>query len=575
MKQIGKTYFPGLDNLRTLAILMVVLTHIPQTWPADLSAPAQALIYFFYAGGKIGVSILFLMTGFLMAWLHPRPASTVEFWSRRIARIFPLFLVMVASLTIIRASGNHLPVLTQIGLILGFGLIARLLAKPIGRKLTIVWLIFMLAAAAGYILLQIKVPPAVFYQIWDPNWRWLITGLVNAAMALPFGQYVAQLDGVYWALILEFWFYLLYPILFVPLFNKLNWKFFPASMFFGFGLSLLADRILGFKMLEPAFIIYFIAGVSLGKNLTWWQKRIRPLPLLPLLIFISAGQYYLTRWLPEFYYPWMRLILVGPVGLLVLLATLGGKTGFNGLAKYSYAMFLTHSLVIEWCARIIRPTNFLTNLALIIVSLTTTLGLSIILYYLAEKPYFISQKLANAHTVTGYAKPLLGLILITLLLLDRAFRPPLAFFTEFAREKKFDFTAKDNNLGMITAHLKGENASGQAWFRLYGKQGLISQTVYKAADIYEDRYHPFGFPIQENSKDKSYTLEFEFLADKDGGTVKLVDQEQKFLSVYFNPENKWRWLINKLTSPYTNPIYWLTLLYLAPLLIMLKLNRFK
>ena len=128
---------------------------------------------------------------------------------------------------------------------------------------------------------------------------------------------------------------------------------------------------------------------------------------------------------------------------------------------------------------------------------------------------------------------------------------------------------------MITAHLKGKNASGQVWFRLYGKQGLISQTVYKAADIYEDRYHPFGFPIQENSKDKNYTLEFEFLADKEGGTVTLVDQEQKFLSVYFNPENKWRWLINKLTSPYTNPIYWLTLLYLAPLLIMLKLNRFK
>ena len=130
---------------------------------------------------------------------------------------------------------------------------------------------------------------------------------------------------------------------------------------------------------------------------------------------------------------------------------------------------------------------------------------------------------------------------------------------------------------MITSHLKSATTGpARLFIRLYGPSGqLINETNYKAADIYEDHYHPFGFPLQPLSQGKTYTLEYELTQADPARGIKLIADGEKFISVYFRPGNQWRWLINKLVSPLTSPMYWLTLLNLAPLLIMLNLNRFK
>lgn len=565
---------------------MVVLTHIPKDW-IPLFHLREPLLYFLGGSGKIGVSLLFVMTGFFMGWLHFHPVDTVDFWTRRLTRIMPLFLVMVASLSVIRTYPN-LSIITQLGIVLGFGFLARLFTRSVGRKLTLTWLVLMLTAALGYIFWLNRIPPAVYYQIWPEAWRTIIIAAANAAMALPFGRLIPQLDGVYWALILEIWFYLLYPVLFVPLMaRRQSSGLFITSLFFCFGLSLLAKRILGLDMVNPEFIIYFITGVGLGRNLNWWQKRIKPVPIFWLVILLSAGQYYFTAWLPEFYYPWMRLILAPLAGLTVLSATFDNRwlshPIFTQLSRYAYALFLTHSLVISWSFKLVGG-----GPALVFLSLTGTFLLAVTLYHLTEKQFIFTRPLPNRPTPVKSFKPLIVLTLILLFLLDRAFRPPLAWLTMISRHGtqdktivfgpeplRFTFTAAENNLGMITAHLKSTaTSSAQLKIRLYNQQEqLIKETGYKAADIYENNYHPFGFPLEPQSRGKTYTLEFQLTQPDLSRPVKLIADEQQFISVYFNPENSWRWLVNKLTAPYTNPLYWFTMLNLVPLLGLLFASR--
>lgn len=82
-------YRPDIDGLRAVAILTVVLFH---AFPAQIK------------GGFIGVDIFFVISGFLISTiifssLERDRFSLVEFYVRRIRRIFPaLILVMLASL---------------------------------------------------------------------------------------------------------------------------------------------------------------------------------------------------------------------------------------------------------------------------------------------------------------------------------------------------------------------------------------------------------------------------------------------------------------------------------------------
>ena len=81
-------YRPDIDGLRAVAVIAVLLFHL------KISG---------FAGGYIGVDIFFVISGFLITSILLRDLnlgrfSLVEFWKRRIRRIFPvLFFVMLAT----------------------------------------------------------------------------------------------------------------------------------------------------------------------------------------------------------------------------------------------------------------------------------------------------------------------------------------------------------------------------------------------------------------------------------------------------------------------------------------------
>jgi peptidoglycan/LPS O-acetylase OafA/YrhL len=98
--QVTKTYFPELDGLRTLAVLMVILLHVLSI--TDLN-PAQIKAHpllRFGLNGQLGVDLFFVISGFLISSIllemRQRGGSARVFWMRRVVRIFPLHYLYLA-----------------------------------------------------------------------------------------------------------------------------------------------------------------------------------------------------------------------------------------------------------------------------------------------------------------------------------------------------------------------------------------------------------------------------------------------------------------------------------------------
>lgn len=86
-------YRSDIDGLRGIAILLVVFFHISQGW--------KSMENIFHAG-FIGVDIFFVISGFLISTivlksLENKTFSFVEFYSRRIRRLFPALVIVLLS----------------------------------------------------------------------------------------------------------------------------------------------------------------------------------------------------------------------------------------------------------------------------------------------------------------------------------------------------------------------------------------------------------------------------------------------------------------------------------------------
>ena len=81
------TYRPDIDGLRAIAVLLVVASHLRVPW---------------FSGGYIGVDVFFVISGYLISSIiMPQIAtgtfSLLNFYERRVRRIFPALIVMLAA----------------------------------------------------------------------------------------------------------------------------------------------------------------------------------------------------------------------------------------------------------------------------------------------------------------------------------------------------------------------------------------------------------------------------------------------------------------------------------------------
>jgi peptidoglycan/LPS O-acetylase OafA/YrhL len=93
MTRSNSTRLPGLDTLRAIAIVAVMLYHLKPFLPEKMTAAAQF--------GWMGVDLFFVLSGYLIGMQLLRPYSTGEkpsireFYRRRAYRILPAYLVVL------------------------------------------------------------------------------------------------------------------------------------------------------------------------------------------------------------------------------------------------------------------------------------------------------------------------------------------------------------------------------------------------------------------------------------------------------------------------------------------------
>lgn len=105
MKGSSKVQFDNLDSIRTIAFLFVFSEHILWSAINDLGIENdffQFILYNIFANGGLGVSLFFVLSGFLITYLMLKEKqlsgqfSIFNFYYRRALRIWPLyFLVLV------------------------------------------------------------------------------------------------------------------------------------------------------------------------------------------------------------------------------------------------------------------------------------------------------------------------------------------------------------------------------------------------------------------------------------------------------------------------------------------------
>ena len=100
---------PGIDGLRAFACLLVLIQHANGTFPFP-SETAWWLVSWF-ANGILGVSIFFVISGFLITHLLRKEWESTgrihlgAFYVRRSLRIFPVFYSFIAVLVVLRTQG--------------------------------------------------------------------------------------------------------------------------------------------------------------------------------------------------------------------------------------------------------------------------------------------------------------------------------------------------------------------------------------------------------------------------------------------------------------------------------------
>ncbi len=422
----------ALDGLRGIAILMVFLSHINATY-IDRSSLWGSYIF---NSGVLGVSFLFILSGFLMAYLYPQPKSGFAFIQKRYTRIFPLFLTLCSTIFALRfIPENHW--YFSLGILIIFAIIAHLIwvhgiQRFVKNKFTkILFFAFItFQIVVGIYYLWVMHHPAVYYYQQMPlTTRFLTDWFVNATLTLPIGKYVTPLDPVYWSLAAEVLFYLLYPFICAPIIAYMSPKkriskiiLLVCLLPLFVGLAILAQHVLNLSLLRFQLFYYFVTGMTLG-----YLYRKYPNALLKIGKVFTGKMSYLTivlffgcilfAQLLETAFAgqiiWVQAFLALPFTFLLAIALIN-KTALAELFRskilvfigtISYSIYLSHMFILDLAIDITRqPHSALTTTLYILATLAITISISSILYFLLEKPYFIRKQIEKKVKLASYVQ---------------------------------------------------------------------------------------------------------------------------------------------------------------------------
>ena len=350
-----KSREPGLDLLRSLAITMVVIFHMPRQPMPRFLQPIQDC-------GWIGVDLFFVLSGYLIGsqLLRPYTRNKVPsiriFFVRRALRVLPAFLVVL-----------------------------------------LVYFLF----------------PGFREQSYLPNlWRFL-------TFTQNFGLHAPAAFSHAWSLCVEEHFYLILPLLVLWLMREPKfWKAFAVALSVFFG-GLLIRYAIWANYLNPIAsapasdqlfairywsLIYFptyarLDGLLVGVGLAavklfqpvWWNAALSKCRMLLIASLITIGAGVWITWdLYAFHaVVWGFPLIALGFGFLVL-ASFGLKFHFPGAttgATLAYSIYLTHKEVMHLDRTYFGPVVAMNGGVGFAIYAMTILGCGGILYLFVERPF--------------------------------------------------------------------------------------------------------------------------------------------------------------------------------------------
>lgn len=430
--QIARNRLPALDGLRGLAALGVVLFHSGFNVQLLGFFPLQ-IIYNAFAVGPNSVQVLFVLSGFLMAYLYQNVKSPLAFLQKRYLRIIPALSVVVIYIWLTKIFIKDLVWYQKVPIFIAAVLLylfvwrgaRKLLGKyKLGRK---IFFLFVLVQIVTATILTIFIPRITHNETVPINqlFRDLTVLLANVTLTTPFSQHQILLDSVFWSLFLEILFYILFPFLVAPLIHfckKSGWSITIVVILIIGKILLDLDAALSplnsFLEINIARSNGFVVGVLVGtlyfsKSLTFERiKRFverRTVSVVILFLFFAmqwgdttlSGHNKQPIEIMNLYYVLSSWI----IGLTIVAAI--SKTFINKifslriftfLGMISYSMYLFHHSVFDWMSQIFDPikeqlgANIFLGLFYVFVSLFVVIISSYFLFKLIESLYFVEKK---------------------------------------------------------------------------------------------------------------------------------------------------------------------------------------
>lgn len=353
-----KIYLPGLNGLRAIAALSVILCHVFQ----ELNAYGLKSSGMFNSFGIYGVTIFFTLSGFLITYLllkekeKTKTIAVKNFYMRRILRIWPLYFFFI--------------------------LIVLLVMK------------FSVASNLWYYILML------------PNIPWAIGSAGGAIHTIP-------LLSHYWSLGVEEQFYAFWPFILKHI-KKIN--FFLIGLCFLFvGLKFFlkimnAPATLLSLVYYTRFSCMIIGGI--GACFFYQKKAFLKIVTTQTVAIISGVMFVLLMFNCIPLYPIIANEVVSVLTLLLILnqisdskpvVSLENKV-FDYLGKISFGLYVYNPLVIyflSFCFLPLKITNdFLKMTLVIVMNFSLVILIAHLSYFYFEKRFL---KLKNNYTTVQSA----------------------------------------------------------------------------------------------------------------------------------------------------------------------------
>ncbi len=357
-----KTYFPNLDALRAIAALGVIFIHISRwlSWPDSQVAKWTRLLFTLDgSSGRAGVDFFFVLSGFLITSLmfHEQGASSSfsvkNFYIRRALRIWPLYFVT---------------------LIVGFAVYPRLAVD--------------------------------FHEIAD--WRMFALFLANFDAiynSLPKDGML----GVQWSIAIEEQFYLLWPLVFLLFGNKrqFGWiclALILISIIFHFSGQSQFHTLIALNQLSTGAFLAYLVFYHRGAVIAFFERLSK---LVTLIIYLSgivllAANFQITVRFPFYaqlsdipHTIFFSFVILEQIYSPHSFYKFGSIRWLTWLGKISYGLYLLHMVAIY----LVRHIESLTPMSVwlsAVLTLTMTVALSAVSYYLFEQPFLRLKEKFNS-----------------------------------------------------------------------------------------------------------------------------------------------------------------------------------